>query len=114
MYLLSTCLWVISLTTAEQNGHKDLERSGKNKATDAAKLKHQDSLSDDDQQTDSAIISVNYRDKTGRLRRIKGNADRLVLRRKKPQQTSQLKKNRGNKHMQRTIPQQTRPVIIYN
>lgn len=95
VYLLSTCLWVSSLTTAEQNGHKDLERARKNVATDAADFKHQDSLSDDDQQTDSAIISVNYRDKTGRLRRIKGNADRLVLRRKKPQQTSQLKKNRG-------------------
>ena len=117
VYLLSTCLLVTSFTAAQQNGRQDLDWAAKNEATDAAESQlnaRSVDISEDDQQTDSAIISVNYRDKTGKLRRIKGNADRLVLRRKKPRQTSQLKKNRGNKLMQRTIPLPTTLAIIYN
>ena len=106
-YLLLTCLWVLRLTTAEPNGRGDLDWAAKIEATDAPKTRlQQNQVSKqsaksaeglaDDQQTDSAIISFNYRDKSGNLKTIKGNANRLLLRRKKPQQTSQLKKNRGN------------------
>ena len=113
LVLLSPCLWDFTRATAEQNGGTDLDWASKIEATDAAKIRPDqfsmksdisarsvDDL-DDDQQTDSAIISVNYRDKSGNLKTIKGNANRLLLKRRKPQQTSQLKKNRGNEHITR-------------
>ena len=110
LVLLSPCLGVLTKATAQRNGGTDLDWASKIVATDVAKIQQQtdqffkksdisarsaDDL-DDDQQTDSAIISVNYRDKSGNLKTIRGNADRLLLKRKKPQKTSQLKKNRGN------------------
>ena len=115
LVLLSPCLGDFTRATAEQNGGTDLDWASKIEATDAAKIQSRpdpfskksdisarsvDDL-DDDQQTDSAIISVNYRDKSGNLKTIKGNANRLLLKRRKPQQTSQLKKNRGNEHITR-------------
>ena len=113
LVVLVPCLGVFTPATAEQNGVADLDWASKIEAADAAKIqlrpdqffKKSDisarSVDDleDDQQTDSAIISLNYRDKSGNLKTIKGNANRLLLRRKKPQQTSQLKKNRGNEHI---------------
>ena len=115
LVLLSPCLGDFTRATAEQNGGTDLDWASKIEATDAArKQSRPDQFSlksdisarsvddlDDDQQTDSAIISVNYRDKSGNLKTIKGNANRLLLKRRKPQQTSQLKKNRGNEHITR-------------
>ena len=113
LVLLSLCLGVFPPATAEPNAGTDLDWASKIEATDAAKIRP-DQFSkksdisarsvndlDNDQQTDSAIISVNYRDKSGNLKTIKGNANRLLLQRSKPQQTSQLKKNRGNEHITR-------------
>ena len=100
--------------TAQPTRGTDLDWASKIVAADAERIKQQQpdqfyekndisaryvDDSDDDQQTDSAIISVNYRDKSGKLKTITGNADRLLLKRKRPQKTSQLKRNKGNKRI---------------
>ena len=47
-----------------------------------ARLKR--SVDPEDQSVDSAIVSVQYTDKSGRVKTLKGNADKLLIKRRRP------------------------------
>ena len=51
--------------------------------------------SSDDQQVSSAIISVSYRDKSGKLKTVKTKSNKLKLKRRKPKKVAKLKKSKG-------------------
>lgn len=80
-----------------------LGSSNRTKAQINELSKHEGSLADDqlsqaverseDQQTSSAIISVRYRDKFGKLKTVKAKTSKL--KRKKPKKSSKLRKNKG-------------------
>ena len=45
------------------------------------------SIDPEDQAVDSAIVSVQYTDKLGRVKTLKGNADKLLIKRRRPHKT---------------------------
>ena len=93
--LLLACLGSSSRTKAQIN---DLSKRGHTAAiTDA---QHSQAIEgSDDQQTSSAIISVRYRDKLGKLKTVKAKTNKLSLKRKKPRKSAKLRKNKGKLKM---------------
>ena len=91
---LSFLLLLLAVSTCASNNRKD----GDSQNTEA-KVDNNKNLNDQDegdQETGDTMISFNYLDKSGNLKSIRGNANRLLLRRKKPQIGSHEEKNRGN------------------
>ena len=94
LLLLLACLGSSSRTKAQIN---ELSKRGQTATiTDA----HQSNIvkRSDDQETSSAIISVRYRDKLGKLKTVKAKTNKLSLKRKKPRKSAKLRKNKGKKN----------------
>ena len=51
----------------------------------SARLKR--SIEKEDQITSNSIITVQYRDKSGQIKTLKGNADKLLIKRRHPNKT---------------------------
>ena len=45
------------------------------------------SIDPEDQAVESAIVSLQYTDKSGRIKTLKGNADKLLIKRRRPHKT---------------------------
>lgn len=90
---LSFLLLLLAVSTCASNNRKDGDSQNKEAKVDNKDLNNQD---EGDQETGDTMISFNYLDKSGNLKSIRGNANRLLLRRKKPQIGSHEEKNRGN------------------
>ena len=94
LLLLLACLGSSSRTKAQIN---ELSKRGQTATvTDAQQSQVIDKS--EDQQTSSAIISVRYRDKLGKLKTVKAKTNKLSLKRKKPRKSAKLRKNKGKKN----------------
>ena len=80
-----------SVTFPSARGHLANSESDALRSDNSAQL-----LRDvDDLQPSSAIIAIRYRDKSGKLKTITTDATGFTFRELKPQENSQLKKNKG-------------------
>ena len=99
LLLLLACLGSSSRTKAQIN---ELSKRGQTATvTDAQQSQVIDKS--EDQQTSSAIISVRYRDKLGKLKTVKTKTNKLSLKRKKPRKSAKLRKNKGKNQQQYAI-----------
>jgi ABC-type enterochelin transport system substrate-binding protein len=99
LLLLLACLGSSSRTKAQIN---ELSKRGQTATVTDAQQSDVIKRSDD-QQTSSAIISVRYRDKLGKLKTVKAKTNKLSLKRKKPRKSAKLRKNKGKNEQQFTI-----------
>ena len=95
LLLLVACLGSVSRTKAQID---ELSKRGHTTSTTAADAQTNQVIDrSDDQLTSNAIISVRYRDKSGKLKTVKAKTNKLSLKRKKPRKSAKLRKNKGRR-----------------